>query len=127
MATATARRHEKRSANKWSAVAEELGSGLSAVGGLEKGTHLMTEFLANGAAPVSSPQWAEALKVHLIPTDVLPLGPQRDTLAVLAAFGEVEIYQAAGPSGIWNLWMERPRHERVSVQDWVARTAKQYR
>jgi len=74
---------------------------------------------------MKTPQWEQALLVHQIPLDILPLGPERDTLTVLAAFGECEIYQAVG--GRWNIWFESPLHERVSVQDWMTRVAHQYR
>ena len=99
-------------------------SRLSAAGGLEKGTHRMITNLVD--VTPKQPHWDQALLIHQIPLDILPMGPQRDVLCVLAAWGEVEVYQAAG-NGRWNLWIESPRHERVSVQDWVTRTAKQYR
>jgi hypothetical protein len=77
--------------------------------------------------PVGNPAWwAEAAKVAEIPTDQLPIGPIRDTLAVLAAFGECELYKPIGGSQ-WNIWFETPKNERVRVRDWVSRVEADYR
>lgn len=74
---------------------------------------------------MKQPAWEQALQVHQIPLEILPLGPERDTLCVLLAFEECELYQAVG--GRWNIWFESPIRERVSVQEWMTRVARQYR
>ncbi len=70
--------------------------------------------------------WAEAHKVTQIPIDQLPEGGQRDTLVALALLGEAEVYTPIG-SDRWNIWFEQPIRERLTIADWLARTASQYR
>jgi hypothetical protein len=101
----------ERSAEKRSAEAE-LGRSLPAAG---SGTRERTRAM-------KQPMWEQALLVHQIPLDILPMCEARDTLCVLAALQEVEIYQAVG--GRWNLWFEAPIRERVSVLEWVARVSR---
>ncbi len=77
--------------------------------------------------PVGNSQWwQEARNVSLIPYDQLPAGPQRDTLTVLAAFGEAQVYTPHG-SKEWVIWFEQPVRERISIPEWLRRVEAQYR